>query len=156
MKSLRHAHVAVVADSEQALTLAQRLAAMEQITVTAVADLDEATRLCRAGRVDVCLVAYRVPMLDAPPRPHPDAPGRDYGVPSLLIVPALTTYLRTYACRAGYRAAVPVGILPRLLYRQIGAVLQRGRAIGRGRRHLPGSVVPLPPRPPAIAKPTLH
>lgn len=156
MKLLRHAHVVVVANSDAALLLAGRLARMERIAVTAVASLDEAGRLCRTGEADACLVAYQEPVPDAPPCPHRDAPGRDLGVPSLLIVPAMTPYLRAYARRAGYAAAAPCGVAPRMLYRRIGAVLQRGRAIRRGRRRLAGLLMPLSPHMAVIAKPTLH
>lgn len=156
MRSLRHAHLAVIADSEDALLLAARLAEQAAIAVTAVVNIDAAEQLCRTGQVAACLVAYHEPMPDALSAPQPAAPGQGCGVVSLLIVPALTAYFRTYARRAGYRAAVPMGIAPRLLYRRIGAMLQRGRAADRRRRRLPASLTPLPARRPAIGRPTLH
>jgi hypothetical protein len=156
MKFLRHAHVLVVADSDATLLLAGRLARMEWIAVTAVASRDEAGRLCRTGEADACLVAYQEPMPDAPRRPHRDAPGRGLGVPSLLIAPAMTPYLRTYARRAGSAAAAPAGVAPRMLNRRLGAILQRGRAIRRDRRRLAGRLMPLSQRMAVIAKPTLH
>ncbi|HZL30556.1 MAG TPA: hypothetical protein VFC54_05775 [Pseudolabrys sp.] len=85
-------------------------------------------------------------------QPAADAPGRGSGVPSLMVVPAVTSFVRKAARRDGYMAALPANIVPRMLYRRIGAALQRGRGAPVVR---PGS----PRRPPAgllSEKPTLH
>lgn len=157
MKSIRRANLVLVADSDRALLLAERLRRMRVVGVTTVAGIDEAQRLCNAGVVDACLVAREEPVVDAPPQPDVDAPGRGAGVPSLIIVQAVTPYLRKEARRAGYAAAVPAGIAPRLLYRRIGAVLQRRRAARR--RHMRPSIeVATFARAPAdfAGKPTIH
>lgn len=158
MKSIRCANVVVVADSDHGLVLAARLRRMEVAGVTTVGGVEEARRLCREGGVDACLVTVEEAIADALPKPGVDAPGCGCGVPSLMIVPAVTPYLRREARRAGYVAAVPAGIAPRMLYRRIGAALQHRRAARRHRRlRASMSVRFLGPSPAAFAgKPTLH
>jgi DNA-binding response OmpR family regulator len=141
MKSIRRANIVVVADSDRCLLLAARLRRMEVARVTTVAGLDEARRMCRAGDTDVCLVAFNDLVLDAAPVAESDAPGRDCGVPSLMLADAVTPYLRRMAHRCGYSAAVPAAIAPRLLYRRIGAALQRRRAAHRARRMPIGNII---------------
>ena len=157
MKPIRRANLVLVADSDHALLLAERLRRFRVAGVTTVTGLDEAQRLCNAGDADVCLVAHEEAVIDARPRPEAEAPGRHAGVPSLMIVQAVTPYLRKEARRAGYAATVPAGIAPRLLYRRIGAVLQRRRAARR--RHLrPAAGIAAFARTAAdlAGKPTLH
>ena len=157
MKSIRCAHIVVVAGSDHGLVLAARLRRMEVAQVTAVAGLEEARRLCRSGDADACLVAIDDMVPDAIPVMEGDAPGRVCGVPALMVVPAVTAYLRRTARRHGYLAAVPATIPPRMLYRRIGAALQRRRAARRRWRGLPaGMALSGWPRPDASAKPTLH
>jgi hypothetical protein len=138
MKSIQLARIVVVADSDRSLLLAARLRRMQVSRVTEVADLDEARRLCRAGETDACVVAFDDRVLDAAPLAAADAPGRDCGVPSLLLAEVVTPYLRRLARRSGYCAAVPDTIAPRMLYRRIGGALQQRRA-ARTRRFRLGS-----------------
>lgn len=159
MKSIRYANIVLVADSDQGLLMAARLRRMQVSQVTSVTDLDAARRMCRAGATDACLVAGRDAVFDAAPAAENDAPGRDSGVPSLMLADVVTPYLRRLARRSGYCAAVPAAIAPQLLYRRIGAALQRRRASGRGRQRMPsGIVTPLigVPGPATFGKPTLH
>ena len=131
MNSIRRANIVVVADSDQGMHLAARLRRMQVSRVTSVTDIDAARRMCRAGDTDACLVALNDVVLDAAPVAENDAPGRDSGVPSLMLADVVTPYLRRLARRSGYYAAVPAAIAPRLLYRRIGAALQRRRAARR-------------------------
>ena len=158
MKSIQRAHIVVVADSDHGLMLAARLLRMDVAHVTTVAGLDEARGMCRMGGADACIVAFDDAVLDAMPLEETDAPGRGSGVPSLMVVPAVTPYLRKTARRRGYLAAVPATIVPQMLYRRISAALQ-WRAAARRRRRMPGSIgVPLAgiSLPAAFGKPTLH
>ena len=133
MKSIQLARIVVVADSDLSLLLAARLRHMQMSRVIQVAHLDEARRMCRAGETDACVVAFNDRVLDAAPLAAGDAPGRDCGVPSLMLAEVVTPYLRRLARRSGYCAAVPDTIGPRMLYRRIGGALQRRRA-ARSRR----------------------
>jgi hypothetical protein len=157
MKSIQRAHVVVVADSDEALVLAARLFAMDMARVTSVTGSDEARGMCRDGGVDACVVASDEYVPDAPPVAEKEAPGRHCGVPSLLIVPADTPYLRKIARRGGYMTAVPASIAPRMLYRRIGAALQLRRAADRRQRVPAGMVVAAAALARAASgKPTLH
>lgn len=158
MKSIQCAHIVVIAGSDQALVLAARLRRMEVVRVTAVAGLAQARDLCQAGYADACIVAFDDVVPDAPPMPETDAPGRNFGVPSLMVVPTVTPYLRKAGRRCGYLATMPATIPPRMLYRRIGAALQRRRAAAR-RRRMP-AVIAIAGVPASIyaeyGKPTIH
>lgn len=139
MKSIRCAKVVVVADGDRGLALAARLRRMVLAGVTTVGAVEEARLLCREGGVDICVVTVEEAVADALPRPEVEAPGRGCGVPSLMIAPAVTPHVRRQARRAGYVAALPAGISPRMLYRRIGAALQHRRAT-RGLRRPRASI----------------
>lgn len=160
MKSIRCAHIVVVGDSDQGLMLVARLRRMEVAQVTSVARIDQARELCESGGADACIVAFDDTIPDALPPAESHAPGRRCGVPSLMLVPKITPYLRAMARRGGYLAAVPAAIAPRMLYRRIGGALQRRRAARRGRRVSVTVPVPVPfltsARAGAFSKPTLH
>ena len=140
MKSIRRAHVVVVTNCEYGLLLAARLRRMDVARVTEVPQLEEARRCCQSGEVDACIVALDDRVPDTIPIAESDAPGRGSGVPSLMVVPAATPYLRKAARRCGYLAVVSGEIPPRMLYRRIGAVLQRRRAASRGPRRTLSSI----------------
>ena len=156
MKSIRRAHIVVVADSDHGLMLEARLRRMEVAQVTSVDRIDEARQLCEAGGADACIVALEEPVPDAAPPPESEAPGRRCGVPTLMVVPKVTPYLRARARRCGYLAAVPAAIAPRMLYRRIGGALQRRRAARRDRRLSVGVPIFSAARPISLSKPTLH
>jgi CheY-like chemotaxis protein len=128
MKSIRVSRIVVVADNDQGQVLAARLRRMEVAKVTAVANLEEARRLCQSGGADACLVAIDAPVPDGVPAAESDAPGRCCGIPALMVASVVTPHLRRTARRCGYLAAVSAAIPPRMLYRRLGAALQHRRA----------------------------
>lgn len=158
MKSIRCAHILVVADSDHALLMVAQLRRMEVARVTSVAGVEEARQLCQAGDTDACIVEFDDSVPDARPMAATDAPGRRCGVPSLMLVHTVTPHLRAAARRQGYLAAMPAAIPPRMLYRRIGAALQQRRAARRGRRAPMGIGTPFLElaRPALLGKPTLH
>jgi hypothetical protein len=136
--------------------LVARLRRMDVAQVTSVDTIEQARLVCKAGDADACIVACEDAVPDGVPQGAADAPGRSCGVPSLMLVPSVTPYLRAKARRCGYLAAVPATIAPRMLYRRIGGALQRRRAARRARR-IPVSVpILLPAWRGSFAKPTLH
>ena len=158
MKSIRVSRiVVVVADNDQGQILAARLRRMDVAEVMAVPELEEARHLCQSGDADACLVTVDTPVPDDVPPPECDAPGRSCGVPALIVAPVVTPHLRRTARRCGYLAAVPVGIPTRLLYRRLGAALQRRRADVVGSRRLMRAIPPIGRSgAAALAKPTRH
>lgn len=157
MKSMRRSHIIVVHDdpsSHGGERLAARLRRMAIGRVTAVTGIEEARHLCRAGGIDACLVVICDAVLDAMPEALAAAPGQPFGIPTLIVAPVVTPYLRKRAWLCGYRAVLPARIAPRMLYRRIGAVLQ-----GRSRRRPPASgrmVMTAPVKLANFAKPTVH
>lgn len=156
MKSIRCAHIVVVADSDQGLMLVARLRRMDVARVTSVHRVAQARQLCEAGDADACIVALEDAVPDLLPHAEEDAPGRGCGVPSLMLVPTVTPYLRAKARRCGYLAAVPAAGAPRTLYRRIGGALQRRRAARRARRMSVSVPILAQGWPASFGKPTLH
>lgn len=141
MKSMRSAHILVVGDCEHGRVLAARLRRMALARVTTVAGLAEARGLCQRGEAHACIVVRGDLNLDQASPPAADAPGRGSGVPSMIMVPAVTAYVRKVARRGGYMAALPANIAARVLYRRIGAALQRrSSGDGAGRRRQPAGI----------------
>ncbi len=131
-----------------------RLGRMATGGVTTVTRIEEARHLCRAGGVDACLVVMGDAVPDAVPEALAEAPGQPFGIPTLIVAPAVTPHLRKSARLCGYRAVLPARIAPRMLYRRIKAVLQ-----GRRRRRPPASgrmVMTAPAKLANSAKPTVH
>jgi len=92
--------------------------------------------LCKSGSADACLVAVGSPVPDCVPAPEGEAPGRACGVPALMVVPVVTPHVRRTARRCGYLAAISATMPPRMLYRRLGAALQRRGAARRRSRNL--------------------
>ena len=159
MKSVRTAHIVVVAACDHALIFAAQLRRMDLGELTMVATADEARGLCRRGGVDACILVLDDIAQDASACAESEAPGRGCSVPSLLIAGIATPDLRRRAREAGYTALIPAAIAPRILYRRIRAALQRKRAARPQRRRLPSGILvpPLMLALPAMAgKTTLH
>jgi len=129
MKLMASASVVIVGSESR--RLAATLQGMGLAGACAVANFDEARRICANGSVDACLVVQ--------PRPIPDeetttveAPGRSCGVVAVLVVEAVTSHAARSARAAGYAALLPLGLPPQLFYRRVSALLQRARET-RGR-----------------------
>jgi DNA-binding NtrC family response regulator len=66
------------------------------------------------------------------PIPHiPANPFRDAGTPGILIAEDASREMLKEAVAAGYGAIVSLPVVPRLLYRRIGSILQRVRRTDR-------------------------
>jgi hypothetical protein len=129
MISFSNARVVVVAGAETGRPLVQTLTRMGLAGVRLVANPDQARQLCAAKSADACVVMLPHPVPDeAPPwTAETRAPGREAGIPSLLLAQVITPYVARSARRAGYVASVPADVSSRLLYRWMGALLQKQR-----------------------------
>ena len=130
MISFSNARVVVVAGPETGRPLVNTLTRMGLAGVRLVANPDQARQLCTTRNADACLVVLPGPIPDeAPPwTAETGAPGREAGIPSLLLAQVVTPYVTKSARRAGYVASVPADVSSRLLYRWMGALLQKQRA----------------------------
>ncbi len=129
MISFSNARVIVVAGSETGRPLVHTLTRMGLEGVSLVANPDQARQLCSAKRADACLVVLPHAVPDEVPQwtAETGAPGREAGIPSLLLAQVVTPYVSRSAKRAGYVASVPADVSSRLLYRWMGALLQKQR-----------------------------
>jgi hypothetical protein len=129
MISFSNARVVVVAESDAGRPLVHTLTRMGLEGVCLVADPDQARQLCFAKRADACLVVLPHSVPDEVPQwtAETGAPGREVGIPSLLLTQVVTPYVTRSARRAGYVASVPTDVSSRLLYRWMGALLQKQR-----------------------------
>jgi hypothetical protein len=107
MKSVHTVRILVVADSDHALVFAARLRRMKLGEIITATNVDDARELCRGGGIDACIVTVDDTVLDARPSVPGDAPGRGCGLPTLMLVAAVSPALRKLARRAGYVAAIP-------------------------------------------------
>ena len=166
MNPIQRARILLIADPAYGHSLLDKLRLLKSFKVNRVDSIEEARRLCEAGAVDACLLVVRNSAPDHLwlSQVESSAPGRDSGVPSLLVADVVDPYVMDVARRSGYAGAVPITNTARLLYRSIGAMLQqarRPRAVSRAREHAkrPRPVSPgvLEPFGPASGHmPTLH
>ncbi|WP_127089941.1 hypothetical protein [Aquabacter cavernae] len=130
MKVLPIARILIIdADADRRETTRLGLTALGVGTVTEAAAVAEALDLPR--QFDVVVVQA------ASVDDVPDHPFKDTGdaIPAVMVAEGSAHALARAAGRHGYDAAVGMPLLPRLLYRRIGSVLQRAR-----RSQRPGTV----------------
>src|SRR5262245_48420111 len=139
MISFSHARVVVVAGADVGRPLVNTLTRMGLAGVRLVANPDQARQLCTTKNADACLVVLpRAVPDEAPPwTAETGAPGREAGIPSLLLAQVVTPYVTKSARRAGYVASVPADVSSRLLYRWMGALLQKQRRENTNERARP-------------------
>ena len=121
------------ANPSQRVFICSALAELGLSQVLPAANLSEARRLGSEGPVDLCIVDSRS-LVDgstgsqAKIAPNPfDA----FGTPAILIAEDTMRATLEAAAAAGYRAVLGLPVVPRLLYRRIGSILQKVRRIGR-------------------------
>ncbi|MEW6257770.1 MAG: response regulator [Pseudomonadota bacterium] len=126
MKVLPIARILIIdADAERRQTTKLGLTALGVGTVTEAGSPAEALDLPR--QFDV-VVVQAGPVDDIPPHPFRET---EDSIPAVMVAEGSAHALARAAGRQGYDAAVGMPLLPRLLYRRIGSVLQRAR---RGQR----------------------
>jgi DNA-binding NtrC family response regulator len=94
---------------------------------------DEAHRIGAAGAPHLCIVDPRhLPRPVSSPIPQiPVNPFHSAGTPGILIAEDASRETVRAAIAAGYGAVIALPVIPRLLYRRIGSILQRARRTGR-------------------------
>lgn len=127
MISFSTARVVIVAGGNAGHPLVHTLTRMGVSRVRLVANPDQARQLCASRGADACLVVLPRSIPDEAQQwtAETDAPGREAGVPSLLLAQVVTPYVTKSARRAGYVGSVPADVSSRRLYRWMGAMLQK-------------------------------
>jgi AmiR/NasT family two-component response regulator len=125
MKSLRRARIVIVAGEVGGRALLSMLQRVEFPQVTVVESAEEARRMCDAGGADACVVSVRNYLLEEPATVTAETTAP--AAPSVLLADIVTPDITRTARLSGYASAVPVNVAPRLLYRLIGAAMQKAR-----------------------------
>ncbi|KAF0134100.1 MAG: hypothetical protein FD152_1507 [Xanthobacteraceae bacterium] len=139
VKQIRAARVVVLRlDGVDAATAAERLQRLGMVHAVGLSSATELSVHIEGGKVDVVVIAASpLPStgVDASPAgllPPPAAAIRA-GIPCLLLVDSMSRTLRRSAMACGYAAVMGVDSAPRLIYRRVGALMQRVRRLGRAR-----------------------
>ena len=127
MKVLPTARILIV-DPQMERRQATRagLAALGVGALTEAASLDKTEHPLSEGHMDV-IVVQADDLNQVPENPFRQCGG----VPAILVAEGTPSVLTRAATMGGYDAAVGMPVLPRLLYRRIGSVLQRARRNNR-------------------------
>jgi DNA-binding response OmpR family regulator len=127
MRALSSARVVVLdADPDHRNLLCSALEALGLTQVLPGGSFDEVRAVDPAP--DVCVVdARRLPGDQRIPR-NPFDPAR---TPGILIVAETSSETLKLAVANGFSAVIGTPVVPRLLYRRIGSVLQKARRVGR-------------------------
>jgi AmiR/NasT family two-component response regulator len=125
MKSLRRARIVIVAGEVGGRALQSMLQRVELPQVTVVESAEEARRMCDAGGADACVVSVRNYLLEEPAKVTAETTAP--AAPSVLLADIVTPDITATALRSGYASAVSVNVAPRMLYRLIGAAMQKAR-----------------------------
>jgi DNA-binding response OmpR family regulator len=127
MRIFATARIAVLdADADRRAYICKALSDFGMLKLLPVGTTDEARDLIKGAPVDLCIV-------DATgfgavlPR-NPFDPAR---TPAILIVAGPTRAIVKDALASGYRLVMPAPVVPRILYRRIGSILQKVRRAGR-------------------------
>lgn len=115
---------------------AEGLRSLGMVHAVGLSDPGELSFHIEAGRVDVVVVSDMrsapEPVIPASALPRPPEAAVRCGIPCLLLVPAFSRSVARTAMALGYAAAMSADAAPRLVYRRVGALMQRVRR-GRAR-----------------------
>lgn len=136
-KQLQDARIVLLrldgAEAEQAAKALQEFGLSNVVALSSAAELSVHIQ---DGKVDVIVLADT----DLPEEWHsptgiarPPAAAVDAGIPCMLLLSGLTRAAANAATAAGFSAVMAADAAPRVVYRRLGALLQRARRIGRAR-----------------------
>lgn len=138
VKRIRTARVVVLRlDGVDAGTAAERLQSLGMVHAVGLSNATELSVHIEGGKVDVVVIAAtaRQPVLvdvSAGLLPPP-AEAIRAGIPCLLLAESMSRTLKRSALACGYAAVMGADSAPRLIYRRVGALMQRVRRLGRAR-----------------------
>lgn len=134
MRIFASARVAVLDnDPERRAALCKALSELGMLQLLPVSSAEEARMLAKGAPVDLCIVDSAgitpdeiVMKNDIPPNPFDSA-----RTPAILIAANPGRQTVQAAASSGYRLVMPAPVVPRVLYRRIGSILQKVRRAGR-------------------------
>ena len=134
MRIFASARVAVLDnDPERRAALCNALAELGMLQLLPVSTPEEARMLARGAPVDLCIVDAAGISADERSAkngipPNPFDPAR---TPAILVAADPGRQTVQAAMSSGYRLVMPSPVVPRILYRRIGSILQKVRRAGR-------------------------
>jgi hypothetical protein len=130
MRIFATARIAVVdADADRLASLCKALSALGLLHLIPVSSEDDARDLTAVGTVDLCVLnAAGLTRADDLVPQNPFDPAR---TPGILIAANPTRTILKEAKASGFRLVIPAPVVPRILYRRIGSVLQKVRRASR-------------------------
>jgi hypothetical protein len=139
VKQIRAARVVVLQlDGVDAGTAAERLQSLGMVHAVSLSSTTELSVHIEGGKVDVVVIAGSARQSTlADPSPAgllpPPAAAVSAGIPCLLLAEGMSRTLKRSAMACGYAAVMGADSAPRLIYRRVGALMQRVRRLGRAR-----------------------
>jgi DNA-binding response OmpR family regulator len=134
MRFLPAARIVVLdADRDHRAFLCASLGDLGLLQVLPAATLPEAREIADKQPADLCVVDPRgfEALARAEGKKIIANPFRHVGTAAILLNIDTSRAMTVVAAEAGYRAVVGLPVLPRLLYRRIGSILQKTRRAGR-------------------------
>jgi hypothetical protein len=134
MKILASARIVVLdADAKRCTSLCSALSNLGLLHVIPASSAADVQRIAATSRIDLCVVHPRGLAANDPPAIVPN-PLAASATPAILIAADAVPLTPHAAARAGYRVVIREPVVPRLLYRRIGSVLQKVRRPSRPAR----------------------
>ena len=134
MRFLPAARIVILdADREHRAFICASLRELGLLQVLPAATLPEAREIADKQPADLCVVDPRgfEALARAEGKKVIVNPFRQDGTAAILLYIDTSRAMTAVAAEAGYRAVVGLPVLPRLLYRRIGSILQKTRRAGR-------------------------
>ena len=139
MRFLLNARIVVLdADPNHRALICSALIELGLAQILPAASLSEAHRIASEGAIDLCVVNPRGLTNGSkaagkiPPNPYSSS-----GTPAVLLIADTSRAAIQAAAAAGYIAVIGLPVMPRMLYRRIGSILQKMRRAGRRPPALP-------------------
>jgi len=134
MRFLPAARIVVLdADRDHRAFICASLGELGLLQVLPAATLPEAREIADKQPADLCVVDPRgfEALAKAAAKKVIANPFRQDGTSAVLLSADTSPAMIAAAAEAGYRAVVGLPVVPRLLYRRIGSILQKARRAGR-------------------------
>lgn len=134
MRFLPAARIVILdADRDHRAFVCTSLGELGLLQVFPAATLPEAREIANKQPADLCVVDPRgfEALANAEGKQVIANPFRQDGTSAVLLSADTSRAMIAAAAEAGYRAVVGLPVVPRLLYRRIGSILQKARRVGR-------------------------
>jgi CheY-like chemotaxis protein len=137
MRFLSNAHIVVLdGDARHRALVCTELVELGLVQVVAVASVKEARQLATERPIDLCIVDPRA-LSDGAKSAATKVvqnPFQVEGTPAILLAADTSVATLEAAAATGYRAVVGLPVVPRVLYRRVGSILQKARRSNRSAR----------------------